>query len=138
MKSLPVHQQAKEQSCTILVVDEDEAMRAVLVDALQEKGCRVVESQDGQGALNALQTVTPKVIVTDLKIPAGGFPYLRLLKASAPESSIVVMTAHGDSQSKAKALECGAKGYFEKPLHLHDLKVWIAHVCLANPCGNLL
>jgi CheY-like chemotaxis protein len=102
MKPVTVHGQDKGEVCTIMVVDEDEAMRAVLVDALQEKGCRVVESHDGKGALNALQTLNPKVIVTDLKIPDGGYSYLRLLKASAPQSSIVVMTAHGDSQTKAK------------------------------------
>jgi DNA-binding response OmpR family regulator len=48
-----------------------------------------------------------------------------------------VMTAYGDSQSKAKALECGAKGYFEKPLRISDLKAWICQMCLVNPCGNL-
>lgn len=138
MNSIPVHRSAKGESCTILVVDEDEAMRAVLAEALQEKGCQVVEFPDGKAALKALQTVTPKVIVTDLKIPDGGYPYLRLLKASAPQSSIVVMTAHGDRDSKFKALECGANGYFEKPLHLYELKRWIAQVCLVNPCGNIL
>ncbi len=134
----PIHDHGDCDSCTILVVDEDEAMRALLVEALQENGCRVVESSDGKEALAALQTIIPKVIVTDLKIPDGGYPYLRLLKGSAPQSSIVVMTAHGDSQSKSKVLECGAKGYFEKPLHLNDLKRWISQVCLVKPCGNIL
>jgi len=137
MKSIPMHGHGKGVPCTIMVVDADEAMRALLVEALQEKGCRVVEFPDGKEALNALQKVMPQIIVTDLKIPDGGYPYLRLLKASAPESSIVVMTAHGDSQSKARALECGAKGYFEKPLHLNDLKRWISQVCLVKPCRNI-
>jgi DNA-binding response OmpR family regulator len=137
MKEISTNYQGKEGVCTILVVDDDEAMRALLVDVLQENGCRVVESRDGKGALAALQTVTPKVIVTDLKIPDGGFSYLRVLKASAPQSPIVVITAYGDSQSKAKALECGAQGYFEKPLHLKELKKWISQVCLVNPCGNI-
>lgn len=120
-----------------MVVDEDEAMRALLVDALEGNNCRVVESNDGKRALEAVKTVKPNVIVTDLKIPNGGYPYLRLLTVSAPESSIVVMTAHGDSQSKGKALECGAKGYFEKPLYIKDLKSWICQICLVNPCGNI-
>ena len=137
MKEIPANYQGKEGVCTILVVDDDEAMRALLVDVLQENGCRVVESRDGKGALDALQTVTPKVIVTDLKIPDGGFPYLRVLKASAPQSPIVVITAYGDSKSKAKALECGAQGYFEKPLHLKDLKKWISQVCMMSSCGNI-
>ena len=137
MKVIPTNCHGNEEVCTILVVDDDKAMRALLVDVLQENGCRVVESHDGKGALAALQAVTPKVIVTDLKIPDGGYPYLRLLKASAPKSSIVVVTAYGDSQSKAKALECGAQGYFEKPLHLKDLKRWISQVCMVSPCGNI-
>ena len=137
MKEIPTNGQGNEGVCTILVVDDDDAMRALLVDVLQENGCRVVESHDGKGALDALQTVTPKVIVTDLKIPDGGYQYLRSLKASAPQSSIVVVTAYGDSHSQEKALECGAQGYFEKPLHLKDLKKWISEVCMVNPCGNI-
>ena len=137
MKEIPTNYQGNEGKCTILVVDDDDAMRALLVDVLQENGCRVVESHDGKGALAALQAVTPKVIVTDLKIPDGGYPYLRQMKTSAPQSSIVVVTAYGDSQSKAKALECGAQGYFEKPLHLKDLQKWISQVCMANSCGNI-
>ena len=137
MKEIPTNSQGNEGVCTILVVDDDEAMRALLVDVLQENGCRVLESRDGKGALAALKAVTPKVIVTDLKIPDGGYPYLRVLKASAPQSAIVVVTAYGDSQSKVKALECGAQGYFEKPLHLKDLKKWISQVCMLNQCGNI-
>ncbi len=137
MKPIPVHGQGMEEPCTIMVVDEDDAMRALLADALQEKHCRVVESHDGKEALDIVKRVKPHLIVTDLKIPDGGYPYLRLLKASSPESSIVVMTAHGDSQSKAKALEHGAIQYFEKPLHLKDLKSFIGQICLINPCGNI-
>jgi DNA-binding NtrC family response regulator len=124
------------QSCTILVVDDDEAMRKLLVDALQEQGCRVIESESGKDALMALKSVVPNVIVTDLKMPDGGFPYLRQLQEEAPGSPIVVMTAYGDSQSKAKALECGVEGYFEKPLRIHDLKTWICQMCFFRPCGN--
>lgn len=123
--------------CTILVVDDDEAMRTLLVDALQERGCRVIESESGKDALIMLKAITPNVIVTDLKMPDGGFPYLRRLQEGAPGSSIVVMTAYGDSQSKAKALECGVQGYFEKPLRIQDLKAWICQMCFLSPCGNM-
>jgi len=125
------------QSCTILVVDDDEAMRKLLVDALQEQGCRVIESESGKDALNILKAILPNVIVTDLKMPGGGYPYLRQLREGAPYCPIVVMTAYGDSQSKAKVLECGVEGYFEKPLRIHDLKTWMCQMCLVNPCGNI-
>ena len=137
MKPIQIHEEGKDETCTIMVVDDDEAMRSLLADALQGSGCRVVESSDAKGALDALQTVTPNLIVTDLKIPDGGYHYLRLLKESVPQTPIVVMTAYGDNQSKAKALECGVQGYLEKPLSLKDLKTWICQMCVFQPCGNL-
>ena len=137
MKQVTTLDDEQDEGCTILVVDDDSAMRALLVEVLQENGCRVVESANGTEALAALPHFMPKVIVTDLKLPDGGYLYLRLLRAAAPQSSIVVVTAYGDSQSKAKSLECGAQGYFEKPLHLKDLKKWICQMCLVNSCGNL-
>ncbi len=137
MGEIPVrHYQVSVKGCTILVVDQDEAMRALLVDVLEENGCRVVQSDDGKGALEVLQKVMPNVIVTDLKIRDGGYLYLRLLKAAAPESALVVITAHGDSQSKNKVLECGAQAYFEKPLHLQHLKDWISGSCMESPCRH--
>ena len=138
MKKVKTLDDGKGEHCTIMVVDDDEDMRALLVETLQENGCRVLESCDGNGALAALQTITPKIIVTELKMPYGGYVYLRSLKAAAPQSPIVVVTAHGDSQSQAKVLDCGAQGYFEKPLHLNELDEWIARMCLVNPCGNTL
>ena len=135
---LPTTQEEQTgQFCTILVVDDDEAMRKLLADVLQEHGCRVIESESGKEALNVLKAVVPNVIVTDLKMPDGGFSYLRQLQVVAPTSHIVVVTAYGDSQSKAQTLECGVQGYFEKPLHLHDLKAWICQMCFLNPCGNM-
>ncbi len=137
MSQVMAHGKERGQSCTILVVDDDEAMRKLLVDALEERGCRVIESENGKDALNVLKAVLPNMIVTDLKMPGGGYSYLRQLQEGAPECPIVVMTAYGDSQSKAKALECGVQGYFEKPLRIHDLKAWICRMCFLNPCGNM-
>ncbi len=137
MKPIQTHVKGKGELCTIMVVDDDEAMRALLAEALQGNGCRVVESSDGKGALDALKTFTPNLIVTDLKIPDGGYSYLQLLKKSVPQIPIIVMTAYGDKQSKAKALECGVQGYFEKPLSLKDLMTWVCQVCVFQPCGKL-
>ena len=137
MSQLMTREKESGASCTILVVDDDEAMRKLLVDALEERGCRVIESENGKEALNVLKAVLPNVIVTDLKMPGGGFEYLRQLQEGAPHCPIVVVTAYGDNQSKAKVLGCGVQGYFEKPLRIHDLKTWICQMCFLNPCGNM-
>lgn len=126
-----------KRTCTILVVDDDDAMRQMLSEALTEEGCQVVEAQNGKEALDLMKKVSPSLIVTDLHMPHGGYPYLRLLQEQASSSPIVVMTAYGDRQSKAKALECGAQAYFEKPLPINHLKTLISQMCFLNPCGNL-
>ena len=124
------------EKCTILVVDDDEEMRSLLVDALQERGCEVVQFSNGNEALDFLKKKEPNLIFTDLRMPGGGFSYIGNLIKVAPNSPILLMTAYGDAHSKNKAFELGVKGYFEKPVRIEDLKGWICQFCMANPCGN--
>lgn len=124
--------------CTIWVVDDDEAMRNLLAEALENRGCVVTKLGNGHEVLNLLKTTTPSLIVTDLRMPGGGFSYVEDLRKAVPNCPIVLMTAYGDAHSKAKAESYGLKGYFEKPVRIHDLKSWICQLCLVNPCGNIL
>ncbi len=115
--------------CTILVVDDDPAMRSLLVDELSDGECRVVEAHDGYDALSQLETLSPDIVITDLKMPGGGYDYLRCLKTGFSSSQIIVMTAFADSQTKMKALELGVNAYFDKPVRVIDLKAAICQVC---------
>lgn len=128
---------SQPESCTIWVIDDDEAMRSLLAEALQERGCEVIQLNNGYEALALLKRNTPTLIVTDLRMPGGGFAYLEDLRKAAPDCPIVLMTAYGDAHSKAKALSYGLKGYFEKPVRIRDLKSWICQVCLTYPCENV-
>jgi len=130
-------EKSEGELCTILVVDDDEAMRNLLAEALEEKGCQVIQLGNGYEALRLLGKKMPNLIVTDLRMPGGGFSYLENLQKAAQDCPIVLMTAYGDAHSKAKALSCGLKGYFEKPLRMQDLKAWICQICLTYPCGNV-
>lgn len=137
MPSVTLQNTSHERPCRILVVDDDEAMRTLLVDALQEQKCRVIECVNGNEALDALNVIMPTVIVTDLRMPHGGYSYLQKLLEGAAECPVAVMTAYGDSQSKARAFEYGAQGYFDKPLRIDDLKAWICRMCGESSCGNI-
>ena len=125
-----------KRGCQILVVDDDEAMRSLLVDELQEQGCRVFEASDGKDALVQLQTMTPDLIITDFKMPGGGFEFLRNLRHAIPDVPIVLITAFGDSHTKAKAKECGVIAYMDKPVRIADLKASLTHICQMNPCKH--
>ena len=122
--------------CNILVIDDDAAMRSLLVDELQERGCRVTEASNGKEAMMQLQTVTPDLVITDLKMPGGGFDFCRNLQRTIPGCPILLVTAFGDSQTKAKARECGVIAYMEKPVRIADLKASLTHICLMNPCKH--
>jgi len=125
-----------DRACNILVVDDDAAMRSLLVDELQERGCRVIEASNGKDALIQLQTLTPDLIITDLKMPWGGFDFCRNLQHTVPGCPIVLITAFGDSQTKATARECGVIAYMEKPVRIADLKASLTHICYMNPCKH--
>lgn len=122
--------------CQILVVDDDAAMRSLLVDELQEQGCRVIEASDGRDALGQLQTLTPDLIITEFKMPGGGFDFFQKLQQSVPGCPIVLITAFGDSKTKAKAQECGVMAYMDKPVRIAELKAYLTHICQMSPCRH--
>ncbi|MDR4495644.1 MAG: response regulator [Nitrospirales bacterium] len=67
--------------CTIWVVDDDEAMRTLLAEALEERGCAVTQLGNGHEVLNLLKTTAPSLIVTDLRMPGGDFRMWKIFES---------------------------------------------------------
>jgi DNA-binding response OmpR family regulator len=109
----------------VLIVEDDHDMRSLLCDELWSEGYQLREAKDGDEALQLVLQSMPDLILTDLKMPAGGFDYISRLKTFAPNCPIVVMTAFGGTQTKAEALKWGASAYFDKPVRLADLKATV-------------
>ncbi|MGB0908903.1 MAG: response regulator transcription factor [Nitrospirales bacterium] len=126
-------------SCKILIVDDDPAMRSLLLDELWENGCSVIESPNGSDAISQVKSEVPSLIITDLSMPGGGFDYLQALIASAENCPIILITAFGNSQTKRQAETCGVAAYFDKPVRVKDLKLAIQQVCpmvASHTCPN--
>jgi DNA-binding response OmpR family regulator len=115
----------ERKSAVLLVVEDDNEMRSLLCDELWSEGYQLREAKDGDEALRAVLESPPDLILTDLKMPAGGLDYVSRLKTFAPKSPIVLMSAFGDERLKADALRFGATAYFDKPVRVVDLKVTI-------------
>lgn len=115
----------ERKSAVVLIVEDDNDMRSLLCDELWSEGYQLREAKDGDEALRAVLESAPDLILTDLKMPAGGFDYISRLKTFAPHCPIVLMTAFGGTQTKADALKWGASAYFDKPVRVADLKVTI-------------
>ncbi len=116
---------ATMQPAVLLVVEDDVAMRSLLCDEVWDLGCRIVEASDGDEALRRAMDIPPDVIVTDLRMPAGGLDYLSRLRTAVPACPIIVMTAFGDGNTKNETLKLGVAAYFDKPVRMADLKVAI-------------
>jgi len=109
----------------ILLVEDDRAMRSLLCDELWDMGLRIVEASDGDEALERLSDSRPDLIITDLRMPAGGLDYVSRLRTLAPACPIILMTAFGDAKTKAEALQTGVAAYFDKPVRMADLRAAI-------------
>ena len=132
MSEVPVLNQSLSQTCTIIVVDDDSAMRSLLVDELSDNGCQVVESVDGYDVFVKLEVHVPNLVITDFKMPGGGFEYLQRLKGALQDCPVILITAFGNSQTKKKALAYGMAAYFDKPVRLTDLKGALQQFCPLN------
>ena len=134
-RRLGVHE-IEAECCVILVIDDDAAMRSLLVDELSECGCRVLQASDGIDAFAQLKVSTPNVVITDLNMKFGGFEFIRNLKNAIPDCPIIVVTAFGDARTKAMTKDFGVAGYFDKPVRMTDLRSLVMRVCPFSQCQH--
>jgi DNA-binding NtrC family response regulator len=109
----------------ILLVEDDHEMRSLLFDELCNLGYVLKQAINGEQALEYLLEGPPALIVTDLRLPAGGLDYVEQLRRVAPECPIIVMTSFGDARTRTEVMQIGVAAYFDKPVRLSDLKAAI-------------
>ena len=115
----------ERKAIVLLIVEDDNDMRSLLCDELWSDGYQLREAKDGDEALRSVLESVPDLILSDIKMPAGGFDYISRLKTFAPQCPIVLMTAFGGAQTKAEALKWGASAYFDKPVRVAELKATV-------------
>lgn len=103
---------------TILTVDDEAGIRAVLVDSLSELGHELVETEDGAAAIQALEDRPFDLMLLDLRMPGptDGMAVLRRARAQWPETQVIVLTAFGTVSTAVEAMRLGAFDFLEKPL----------------------
>ena len=112
----------KQQQAVVLVAEDDREMRSLLCDELYDLGLSIREASDGDEALRLVLDARPSLILTDLRMPAGGLDYISRLRTFAPGVPVVLITSFGDPQTKADALAIGVEAYFDKPVRLSELR----------------
>jgi DNA-binding response OmpR family regulator len=113
----------RPRATRVLVVDDDDEMRALLRRTLEMDGYQVAELSRGTHVVETLRQMPFDVIVLDKEMPGlSGFDLLPIIRREFPAVPVVLVTAFGGRQIAANALRLGATSYLEKPFRLGQLR----------------
>ena len=116
----------------ILIVDDEGANRRGTVLTLNKLGHAVVESENETEAAHMLSSESFDLVITDMLMPPqdgmsedmeSGLRVIDMVKAKNPNTSVIVMTAHGSIDNAVKAMRLGAFDYLTKPFSADELKM---------------
>src|ERR1700732_2139656 len=109
---------------SVLVVEDDAALREALVDTLHAAGLPALAAPDAPGALRLLQSEEIALVISDVQMPGpNGYQLLSSIKRMRPDLPVVLMTAYGTVAQAVAAMREGATDYIVKPFDAQALIV---------------
>jgi CheY-like chemotaxis protein len=108
----------------VLLVEDEDQLRRVMKDLLEQEGYRVAEARDGIQALDQVDRHAPDVIMLDLNLPGlDGYGVLQHLRSrpSTANIPVIVLTAKGDEDNEVRVFEMGADDFLAKPFRARAL-----------------
>ena len=113
---------------TILVVDDEQIVREVVVRYLERDGFRTLEAATGDEAQRLLEEQPPSLVVLDVMLPGiDGLELCRWIR-SRSDLPIVMLTARGEETDRIVGLELGADDYLTKPFSPRELAVRVRNL----------
>ena len=109
---------------TILVVDDEELMRYLVVSYLSKLGHSCLTAVDGMDALDKIKGNRIDAVITDIKLPnMDGMTLTREISRKYPELPIMIMTAFNEEYSEGTTISAGAREFLKKPFTLDEFAV---------------
>ena len=106
----------------ILIVDDEAGVRRPLCRHLEERGYQVSEASDGAAAIRILQSAVFGLVIMDIRMPGmDGLEALARIKQIDPRLPVIIITAHGTTETAIEATKRGAFEYYLKPFERHQL-----------------
>ncbi len=113
----------------ILIVEDERVLAKNFRDKLSAHGFEVKIAHTGRDALAVNDRFGPDLILLDVRLPdTDGITLLPKLRAGAPATSVIVMTAHGNERIAVDAMKGGAAEYLSKPIDLDELLLVVGRV----------
>lgn len=114
-------------SARILVVDDELSMREFLCILLEGEGYRVEQAQSAEDALNCMKLGRFELVISDVSMPGlSGIELLGRIKAIAPDTAVLMITAFTTAEQAVEAMKLGAYDYLAKPFKVEEVKVLVA------------
>ena len=130
-----------EKMPLVLVVDDDESMRALLQRQMEREGYRVAVAENGPAAIVKAAGEPPDVVLLDALMPGmDGFAVAEALKSSehARTAPIIMVTALNDHDSKLRALKAGVQEFLTKPVDRNEVTLRVRNVLMLKEYSNFL
>ena len=113
----------------VLVVDDERNVLNTIGICLESIGIQATLTSKPQEVLGILQQNSFDLAFVDLKmVPMDGMEVLAEIKRSSPETTVIIMTAHGSVDSAVDAIKRGAYDYLQKPFDFEELKLFVQKV----------
>ena len=125
-----------ESPLTILIVEDEQAIRRFVRTALEGEGCRVCEADTVEYGLREAGTRKPDLVILDLGLPDGdGVEFIRDLRAWS-SMPVLVLSARIEEYDKVAALDAGADDYLVKPFGVAELLARVRAICRRSVRGT--
>jgi two-component system sensor histidine kinase/response regulator len=111
------------QTKKVLVVDDDDRIRILLLDTLSALGYNTIGAKDGEEAVDLLEKQKPDVVISDIKMPKlNGLSLLRNIKNKDPKVPVLMITGYNFTYTRDQALDSGADGFLVKPFRIGKIE----------------
>lgn len=108
---------------SVLIVDDDRAVRDMLTDFLSTLGHSTQSVESADAGRTTLGESTPDIVLIDLRLPGGeGLALLESLRAQGPQVGAIMLAGRSDAPAAILAMRNGALDYLEKPIRLDSLE----------------
>jgi len=122
------------ESKTVLVVEDDRAVRRGLVDAIRFAGYQTLEAERFDEGLERALKASCDLILLDVVLPGGdGLEILRQVRAQRPTMPVIILTAKGAEAERVQGLRLGADDYVVKPFSVKELLARVEAVLRRSP-----